>query len=199
MDREESERLVNDEGSDQASQIEETSLEEMTSQLEEAQREREQFKRLLQRVQAEFSNYRKRAEEERREHEQQANERLILKLLPVLDEFELAIGHARESGADRPWLEGVKLIHRKVSSILESEGVVPIEALGKQFDPFEHEAVVYQETKEEPEGKVMAVLRGGYKVHGKVLRPAQVAVAKGVPSIDEDNSCLHEGEEQHDA
>ena len=173
-------------------------LEELTSQLEEAQREGEQFRRLLQRVQADFSNYRKREEEERQEHEQQANERLILKLLPVLDEFELAIDHAAGSNADRQWSEGVRLIHRKVSSILESEGVVRIEALGKQFDPFEHEAVVYQETDKEPEGKVMAVLRGGYKLRGKVLRPAQVAVAKAVPSTDEDNSSVYEGEE-HDA
>ena len=195
MEKEDREQLGKEEATAQDVPLNEAvSMEELTSRLEEAEREREQFKRLLQRVQADFSNFRKRAEEEREESQQQANARLFLKLLPVLDEFELAIDQATRSSADPAWLEGVKLIHRKVSLILESEGVVRIEALGKQFDPFEHEAMVYQETGEQPEGNVMAVLRGGYKLHGKVLRPAQVVVAKAVPSQETENDSETEEE-----
>ena len=87
------------------------SLEELTAMLEESEREREQFTRLLQRTQADFANYRKRAEEERVEHEQQANARLLQKLLPVMDEFELAIDHAYQSPVNQSWLEGIRLIH----------------------------------------------------------------------------------------
>jgi len=147
-----------------------------------AEPDREELKRLLQRVQADFANYRKRSEEEHRENEQQSNARLLSRLLPVLDEFELAIDHAQQASADESWLDGVRLIHRKLSSLLESEGVARIEALGREFDPFEHEAVLYQETEKEQEGTVIDVLQGGYKLHGRVLRPARVIVAKGASS-----------------
>lgn len=161
------------------------SPEELAAMLEESEREREQFTRLLQRTQADFANYRKRAEEERLEHEQQANARLLQKLLPVMDEFELAIDHADQSSTDQSWLEGIRLIHRKLSTFLESESVVRIEASEKEFDPFEHEAVAHQESDEVPEGTVIEVLQDGYKLHGRILRPAKVVVAKGVSSSQE--------------
>jgi molecular chaperone GrpE len=156
----------------------EDQLEALRAELEEANRERGEFKSLLQRVQADFINYRRRVEEEREEYQRQANARLILKLLPVLDEFSLALDHAARTEAEVPFLEGVRLIHRKLLALLESEGVSRIEALGKGFDPWEHEAMAYQETNECEEGKVVMVLRDGYKLHGRLLRPAQVVVAK---------------------
>lgn len=148
----------------------------------------EQMKAALQRSQAELINYKRRVEEEKEEMLKYASSRLVLKILPVLDEFTLAIAHAestagREPGASNndvqaSWLEGVRLIHRKLNSVLESELVDRIEAEGKPFDPLEHEAMGYQETTERPEGHIMSVVREGYKMHGRVIRPALVMLAK---------------------
>jgi molecular chaperone GrpE len=132
----------------------------------------------LQRVQADFINYKRRTEEDREEQQRYSNSRLIIKLLPVLDEFVLAIDHASKSGSAPSWLEGISLIQRKLNSLLESENVVKIQAEGKAFDPFEHEAMAYQESTEYPEGHVMSVVRNGYKMHGRVLRPALVILAR---------------------
>jgi molecular chaperone GrpE len=154
---------------------------ELTARLQEAERECEQFKKLLQRTQADFINYRKRTEAERQEMEGQVNARLLKKLLPVLDEFEMALSHLRQS-ADQAWAEGTRLVYRKLVAQLESEGVKPIEAMGKPFDPFEHEALAYKETDDQPEGWVVEVINTGYKLNGRVLRAARVVVAKGVAS-----------------
>jgi len=161
------------------------SQEELAALFEEAERERGQFKRLLQRTQADFANYRKRSEEERQEHQQQATARLLQKLLPILDDFEMAIDHAEQSSIDESWLEGMQLIYRKLSAILESECVTGIEAMGQEFDPFEHEAIAYQTSEDKPEGTIIEVTQKGYKLHGRILRPARVVVAKGVTSSEE--------------
>ena len=153
-------------------------LEALTAELEEAGREREQITSTLQRAQADFINYRRRVDEEREDQLKYSNGRLLAKLLPVLDEFNLAIGQAPSSETPEPWLEGVNLIYRKLNSIIESEGVARIEAEGKSFDPVEHEALAQQESSEHEEGRVMTVVRDGYRLHGRVLRPAQVIVAK---------------------
>ena len=153
-------------------------LEALTAYLEEAGREREQLTNALQRAQADFVNYRRRVEDEREDQLKYSNGRLLSKLLPVLDEFNLAIGQAPGSKTPEPWLKGVNLIYRKLHSIIESEGVAPIEAEGKSFNPVEHEALAQQESSEHEEGWVMAVVRDGYKLYERVLRPAQVIVAK---------------------
>ncbi|MFQ5860682.1 MAG: nucleotide exchange factor GrpE [Dehalococcoidia bacterium] len=153
-------------------------LERLKAELEEADRERTQFKNLLQRVQADFVNYKRRAEEERVEQERQATARLVEQLLPLLDEFRLALDHAEREEHHATWLEGVRLLEKKLQNILEAEGLSRIEAQGKAFDPWEHEALSYQESTEHAEGQVIEVLREGYKLHGRVLRPAQVVVAR---------------------
>ena len=133
---------------------------------------------VLRRVQADFANYKRRADEDRQELQRHANSRLILKLLPVIDEFVLAIQHASKDGPEPSWLEGITLIQRKLNGLLESEKVVKIEALGREFDPFEHEAMAYQESPDHPEGCVMSVVREGYRLDERVLRPALVVLAK---------------------
>lgn len=156
----------------------EEELAAVRAQLEEAERERGQYKGLLQRAQADFINFRRRVDEEREAMVQQATSRFASKLLPVMDEFKLAIEHAQKSGAEVSWLEGVQLIYRKLQDILESEGLKRIEAEGQMFDPWEHEALLHQETPSHEEGRILAVIRDGYKLYGRVLRPAQVVVAK---------------------
>ncbi len=133
-----------------------------------------------QRAQAELVNYRKRSDEERISSQQYSNGRLIIKLLPVIDELGLAIDHADQSEAKNPWVEGVRLIQRKVSNLLESEGVSKIEAIGVQFDPLEHDAVGTQETDQCPPGHIVEVARNGYRLHDRVIQPAQVVVAREI-------------------
>jgi molecular chaperone GrpE len=162
----------------------EDQLDAFKAEAEELNREKGQFKDMLQRAQADFINYKRRAEEDREEQQKHSNSRLILKLLPVMDEFNLALAHAFKSEMAGPWLEGVKLIQRKLSAVLESESVTRIEAEGKQFDPFEHEAMAYQDSADHKEGEIITVVRDGYKLHDRVIRPALVTLAKKPESAE---------------
>ena len=145
---------------------------------EELSEDQPQYLEMLQRVQADFVNYKRRANEEREEQQKYANSRLVLRILPVLDEFSLAVQHASESDAGASWLEGIKLIQRKMLSVLESENVQKIDADGREFQPFEHEAVGYQESNEHQDGQILTVVRDGYKMHDRIIRPALVILAK---------------------
>ena len=129
-----------------------------------------------QRSAADFSNYRRRTDEERATISQFSNAMLISKLLAVLDDFDRALENVPADAHD-PWIEGVKLVERKLRSVLESEGVTPIEALGKPFDPNVHEAVAHEETTEYPDNTVIGEVQRGYRLHDRVLRPSLVRVA----------------------
>ena len=149
--------------------------------LDEARDELGQSREQVQRVQAELANFRRRAEEESVTVRQDANRRLIMSLLPVIDELELAINHLGDPGngdAAGSWLEGVKLIHRKAYGILESEGLSRIDAVGLQFDPLQHEAVGVVDSEEHPSGYVVEALRNGYRLRDRVIQAAQVVVAR---------------------
>ena len=155
----------------------------LAGDLEGAQREAGQNLDMAQRAQAELVNFRRRTDEERLASAKFSNARLLTKLLPVHEELNLAIDHAQApvSDADGPnssWLEGVKLIQRKLMNLLESEGVVPIEGVGAAFNPLEHEALGTEETSEHPPGHVTQVVRGGYRLHDRVIQAAQVIVAR---------------------
>ncbi len=129
-----------------------------------------------QRSAADFSNYRRRTDEERATVSQFSNAMLITKLLEVLDDFDRALENVPADAHD-PWIEGVKLVERKLRSVLESEGVTPIEAVGKPFDPNLHEAVAHEETTEYPDNTVIGEVQRGYRLHDRVLRPSLVRVA----------------------
>ena len=160
--------------------------------------EREQLMEALQRTQADFVNYKRRTEEDREEQIRYSNSRLILKLLPVVDEFVLAIDHASKAGSEPSWLEGISLIQRKLHSLLESENVTRIQAEGKEFDPFEHEAMAYQESTDYQEGHILTVVREGYKIQDRVIRPALVILAKK-PEIEVQETVPSAGKETEDA
>lgn len=129
------------------------------------------------RATADYKNYKRRTETERAELIRSASAGLILKLLPVLDDFERAIANIPPEVAETSWWGGTQLIAHKLRTILESEGVAEIAALGEDFDPNFHEAVLYEEA-EGQDGKVVAVLQKGYKIHDRVLRPTMVKVGK---------------------
>jgi len=157
-----------------------TEMELIQARLEEAEREKSQFKVLAQRGQADFANFRKRADEEKLELLGNAKSQVILRILPAFDDMDRAMGQAPAEGSetDNGWLEGFRLIERKLNSILEGEGLQRIEAEGLAFNPWEHEIVSYLDVSKRKEGEVLEVTRQGYKMNGKVLRPAQVVVVK---------------------
>lgn len=128
------------------------------------------------RSQADFVNYKRRSEQEKEETRQFANSVLICNLLPVIDDLERALNSVPKELAKLPWVEGVRLIERKFHSILEAQGVTPIKARGKPFDPNLHEATMCSQGKE---GVVVKELKKGYKLRDKVIRPAMVAVGNG--------------------
>ena len=172
----------------------EDQVDALNAEVGEISREKDQFKQMFLRAQADFINYKKRVEEDREELEKYASSRLILKLLPAMDEFRLAIDHASESDADSSWLQGIKLIQRKLNSVLESEVVTRIEAEGREFDPLEHEAMGYSESSDHDEGQVVSVVRDGYKMHDRVIRPAMVILAKPPGSAPDESGPDREKE-----
>jgi molecular chaperone GrpE len=101
-----------------------------------------------------------------------------MKLLPVLDDFDLAMQHVPPEVAETPWFGGLEGIYRKLQMILEGEGVKSIEALGQPFDPHFHEAVAHEDAGPEQSGKVTADLRRGYTLHDRVVRPSMVKVGE---------------------
>ena len=128
-----------------------------------------------QRSRAELVNYRRRTEQEIEQIRQHAGERLITRLLPVIDDFHRALDAVPDDERDNSWLQGVLLIERKLWSIMESEGVRPIEALGKRFDPSLHEAVTIEDGAHGAE-TVVAEFQRGYTLHDRVIRPSMVKV-----------------------
>lgn len=143
----------------------------------------EEHLRDLQRLAAEFSNYRKRADAEKTEVVRYANADLIRRLLAVLDSFDRALESLPPELQHFSWVDGIWLVERQMRAILEQEGLVPVATVGKTFDPYEMEAVMYDETDEVPDGTVIAELQKGYKLHDRVIRPALVKVAKATAPI----------------
>jgi molecular chaperone GrpE len=129
-----------------------------------------------QRAQADFVNYKRRSEQEKEELSQFAKSVLILNLLPVLDDMERALASIPSDIAELSWVEGIKLIERKLRGILETEGLSPIKAIGKSFDPYLHEAI-RQEKGEE--GIVIEEVQKGYEFRNRVIRPSKVVVGNG--------------------
>ena len=146
----------------------------------ELQRERDEFHDRWLRKSAEFDNYRKRVDRERREQAEQAITDLLAELLLVVDDFDRALtveapGDDVGGGAYR---KGIELIHTKLNDVLRKRGVRPIETLGTDFDPNLHQAVIYEASPDHREGEVIGELRRGYLIGDKLLRPAMVKVAK---------------------
>ena len=139
-----------------------------------------------QRAEADFQNYKRRVEQERSESRRFASAALIINVLPILDDLERALGSLDARLAGLTWFEGIALIHRKLLVLLDNAGVTPIQAEGQQFDPSIHEAVTHADGEE---GKVLAEVQRGYKLHDRVLRPAMVVVGKGKEETKEEKEA----------
>ena len=152
--------------------------EEALADLVAARAEAEGYLDDLRRLQAEFDNYRKRTMREQSARIASASQSLVSRLLPVLDNFELAVSHAEQSRDFDRMLKGVEMVFGELQDLLSGEGLVGIEAEGKPFDPERHEAVVAVEQDGVEAGTVVDVIRKGYEFNGRVLRPAMVKVAR---------------------
>jgi molecular chaperone GrpE len=152
------------------------SLETIKKNLDEEKARAENYLANWQRAQADYINYKRRIEQEKEETIKLANSALMLSLLPILDDFERAFNSALPEQAEAKWLEGVKLIERKLLTSLEAQGLSVIEAVGKPFDPRLHEAVRQAKGRE---GIIIEEAQKGYKLYDKVIRPSRVVVGNG--------------------
>ncbi|MDD5556169.1 MAG: nucleotide exchange factor GrpE [bacterium] len=150
--------------------------EELAALREKAARADEYHDRFL-RAAADLENYRKRVERERADLLKFGQEEFMAELILVLDNFERALAAAGSEADANAVLEGVRLINRQLSQVLARNGLQPVEALGRPFDPRLHEAVSQVETDDHPEGTVVAETLRGYLLNGRLLRPAAVTVA----------------------
>lgn len=139
-----------------------------------------------QRAQADFINYKRRSEQEKEESVNFANSLLMLNLLPILDDLERAFASIPTRLAKLSWVDGVKLIERKLRATLEAQGLSPIKALGEPFDPNLHEATRQDKGKE---GMVIGEVQKGYKFRDRVIRPSKVVVGNG-----EEETEIYEGD-----
>jgi molecular chaperone GrpE len=132
----------------------------------------------LKRLAADFANYRKRNDAERTEFAKFAKSELIAKILDVLDGFDRALATIPEELKGTSWVEGTWLLERKLRGILETEGLKPVDSIGAQFDPYQHEAVAHIPS-DQPEGTVIAEHQKAYRLHDRLIRPALVTVSSG--------------------
>lgn len=131
--------------------------------------------------QAEFENYRKRQSALAEERALRAGERVVERLIPVIDDLERAMEHAVGLGETDHLLQGVEAVRTALVGVLEKEGVEVIDPFGEAFDPNVHQAMSQREDAQLPEHTVVEVFQKGYRMHGKVLRPAMVVVSSGGP------------------
>lgn len=144
--------------------------------------QRDDFLDRLQRLKADFANYQKRQERERERWAEDARRSLALAILPAVDDLELALGAGQPPAGAEPaggaLRQGIELIHGKLLAALAAQGIVPFEAQGKPYDPAYHEAIALIEKPDAPDRSIIEVVRKGYLIGDKVLRPARVVVSK---------------------
>jgi molecular chaperone GrpE len=153
-------------------------IKNLSKTLQDTRQKSEEYLDGWQRSRAEFANYRKRVEREREQIYQDTSSSIIRRYLEVLDDLERALKNIPEDNAGAEWAKGIDLIFRKLLAILESEGVKPMDAQGAEFDPNLHEAISQEDHPDFESGQVIEVVRTGYMIGERVLRPAAVRVAR---------------------
>lgn len=170
---------------------------DLQERLEEAERERDQFRTMALRYKADLENYKKRAASEMDETRERANAQLLLKLIGVADDFNRALDYVPDDSSDEGWVEGLRLTQRGIENAMQTEGLSRIEAaIGQPFDVYEHEAVFFEPTNEVAEGTVVRVVRNGYRLKNRVLRAAQVSVAQAIQPQENTESEIQNQEAQ---
>jgi molecular chaperone GrpE len=155
---------------------EESEAEDPTAGL---QADLDRFRDLALRSQADFENYKKRCAREKEEAIKYANNSLLQRLVAIIDNFELGLAAAKEQGEQSPIYSGMVLVQKQLNDLLAENGLQPIEAEGKPFDPNLHEAIAHEPSDEVPEGNVLRQVHRGYRIKDRLLRPAKVVVSSG--------------------
>lgn len=153
-------------------------LHELKQQLQEREQQLQELTGRLQRLQADFDNYKKRIEREREEFARLVEDQFLLKILPIYDNLERAFRSYNHNNDKESFIEGMERIFAQFSEFLKGEGVRPIEALGKPFDPLLHEALLSVETEKDPPNVVLEEFERGYLRAERVLRPSRVKVSR---------------------
>jgi molecular chaperone GrpE len=152
---------------------------ELEAELAETKKKSDEYLDNWRRTMAEFQNFKRRAEKDKADYGQYANQRLLKRVLDVLDSFGAGFKAVPDQFQNQPWVEGMRAVERQLLQILEQEGVTPMDSEGKDFDPNFHEAMLYEPAEGASEGQILDELQRGYMLHDRVLRPARVKVAKG--------------------
>jgi molecular chaperone GrpE len=172
-----------------------TAIQEQGEQLRAEQQKAEEYLDLLRRTQADFVNYRRRMNQEQAEGRIAAKMELLDQLLPVFDDFGRALGTTPPDLAKHPWVQGLFLVARRLTTLLDQLGVRQIGTPGETFDPHLHEALTMEARADTPEGTILQVVRPGYALGERIIRPAQVIVAGSpspvgsAPPQQEDSEC----------
>lgn len=157
---------------------EELSVEQLRQMLADEQKKSAEYLDNWQRSRADFSNLKRRTEIERSNFAIEAREKLLVRILPIVDDFERALQHVPENLSNEPWISGVTMIDKKFKTLLDQENVAEIPALGEEFDPHVHQAVQRDEESTGDKDVVTEVYQKGYKLGDKVIRPAVVKVGR---------------------
>lgn len=155
-------------------------VQEFEERLEAIEKERDDFRNRMMRVAADLENFRKRAAREKDELRKFGIDRVVLELLPVIDNLERALAHAVEKDDDGGVVDGVRMVYKQFVSALEKHGVKGFESKGDMFDPQKHEAIQQVETPDHETNTVMDQYQKGYWLHERLIRPALVSVAKRI-------------------
>jgi molecular chaperone GrpE len=167
-------------------------IRELDRQLADLKKEKEEIYDRLLRKHADFENFRKRAERDKREFQQYAVADFVLELLPILDNFERALSHSGDESGQ--YKKGVELIYRQLRDLLEKRGLKAIETANRPFDPAMHEAILREERNDVPENTILDELQRGYFFRDRLLRPAMVKVSVASNSPMEEPQSQENGE-----
>ncbi len=175
-------------------------LEALRKELEEARAKEAEYLDGWQRARAELANARKRFQKEQQQSYSNAKADVLVRLLPIIDDFERAFETLPEDLQDHRWVEGIKLVLCKAQGLLEQEGVTPIDAAGQEFDPFLHQAVTHEPCVDVPEGHVIGQMQRGYRLGDRVLRPCMARVSAGpLPEPEEGASAEEQSSDAAEA
>jgi len=170
-----------------------TEVEALKKDLEEKTKLADDYLSQLKYLQADFENYKKMVAREREMYEMCATEEVIKRLLPIIDNLEIAIASAKQNEDEPSFVEGIELIYKDLMAVLGKEGLKPIKAVGEKFDPYKHEVIMTVVDDGLPEDTVLEELEKGYMLGSKLIRTAKVKVSK--VKSPEDSSQIKEGED----
>lgn len=151
---------------------------ELLAELQESQSKASEYLDGWQRARAEFANYKKRVDREQALAQQNASAAVLKRFLEIIDDLDRALKNRPNQGDGAAWAEGIELIARKLSALLEASGITVIEVQGQMFDPNLHEAITHEDLPGYESGQIIEVVKQGYTLGERVLRPATVRVAK---------------------